>query len=142
QSDPLTETVLQHIGAHTQNEVVHWLYGGFHPSRVAGLAPLVGALAESGDPTARTHVSEMARRLRHAVRQIRHALWLPRDTPVYPLGGLWQMGAFFLSEFTDPQWNGGNGSGPEPEALPGGRFVLATPRHDAAYGAAILAGDL
>jgi N-acetylglucosamine kinase len=136
--DALTEAVLAHTGTHSQNEILHWLYGGFHPARVAGLAPIVGALAEAGDTAARNHVAEMARRLRHAVRQIRHSLWLPRDTPVYPLGGLWQLGSFFLSEFTDPQWSSGNGSGPEPEALPGGRFVLATPKHDAVYGAALL----
>ena len=49
------------------------------------------------------------------------------------------MGDFFLSEFADPQWSGGSGAGPEPESLPGGRFVLAAPRHDAAYGAALMA---
>jgi hypothetical protein len=52
------------------------------------------------------------------------------------------MGDFFLSEFTDPEWDGDGAGGPEPEALPGGRFVLAEPRHDAAYGAALLAAQL
>lgn len=139
QKDTLSEAVMAHTGARTQNEIIYWLYGGFHPSRVAGLAPMVGALAESGDEAARAHVSEMARMLRHAVRQIRHALWLPREAPIYPLGGLWQMGEFFVSEFTDPQWHGTGGTGIALEPLPGGRFVLAQPKHDAAYGAAMLA---
>jgi N-acetylglucosamine kinase-like BadF-type ATPase len=138
-TDPLTEAVLRHLGAATQNEIVQWLYGNFSPARVATLAPIVGALAEQGDSAARTQVAEMARRLRHAVRQVRHKLWLPRETPVYPLGGLWQIGTFFQAEFADPQWRGEGETCLEEEALPGGRFEIATPKSDAAYGAALLA---
>ena len=137
--DALTAAVIAHTGARSQNEILQWIYGNFSPARVASLAPIVGELAEGGDTAARNLVAEMARRLRHAVRQIRHSLWLPRDTPVYPLGGLWQLGAFFRAEFTDPQWRGDSETPLAAEALPGGRFVLAQPRHDAAYGAALLA---
>jgi hypothetical protein len=84
-------------------------------------------------------VAEMARRLRHAVRQIRHSLWLPRETPVYPLGGLWQLGEFFRAEFTEPQWEGAVGAPLAHEAVPGGYFHIKEPLHDAAYGAALLA---
>ena len=88
---------------------------------------------------ARWQVAEMARRLRHSVRQVRHALWLPRDVPVYPLGGLWQLGSFFLSEFADPRWSGEGPFALQSESVPGGRFELAEPLSDPVYGAALLA---
>ena len=138
-SDALTAAVLAHTGARIQNEILQWLYGEFSPGRVASLAPIVGALAEDGDPPARTLVAEMARRLRHTVRSLRHGLWLPRDAPVYPLGGLWQLGPFFRSEFAEPTWPGHEGTVLVSETLPGGRFTLAEPKHDAAAGAALLA---
>lgn len=138
-SDLLSEAVLAHTGAQTQSHILQWLYGQFSTARVASLAPIVGKLAEEGDPAARAHIVEMARRLRHSVRQVRHKLWLPRDTPVYPIGGLWQLGAFFRSEFQEPQWRGEGEIVMEPEALSGGRFHLAEPKSDAAYGAALLA---
>jgi N-acetylglucosamine kinase-like BadF-type ATPase len=139
QSDPLTEAVLAHTGAKIQNEILQWLYGEFSTARVASLAPIVGALAEAGVPSARTLVAEMARRLRHTVRSIRHSLWLPRDSPVYPLGGLWQLGPFFRSEFAEPTWPGHAGMPLEPEVLSGGCFTLAEPKHDAVAGAILLA---
>ena len=138
-TDALTAAVLAETGARIQNEILQWLYGEFSTARVAGLAPIVGALAEEGDPPARTLVAEMARRLRHTVRSIRHRLWLPRDTPVYPLGGLWQLGPFFRAEFAEPTWPGHTGTPLASETLPGGRFTLAEPKHDAAAGAALLA---
>jgi glucosamine kinase len=138
-SDALTEAVIAHTGATKIGEIIQWLYGNFSPARVAELAPIVGALAEQGDPAARAHVSEMAMRLRHAVRQIRHTLWLPRDTPIYPLGGLWQLGDFLRAEFIEPTWHAGGLSAGREEALPGGRFNLAPPRSSAVYGAALLA---
>lgn len=138
-SDTLSETVLAHTGARSQNEILQWLYGNFSPARVASLAPVVGDLAEAGDPHARMHLVEMARRLRHSVRQVRHQLWLPRDTPVYPIGGLWQLGQFLCDEFQEPRWRGEGEVTIEPEALSGGRFYIATPKSDAAYGAALLA---
>jgi N-acetylglucosamine kinase-like BadF-type ATPase len=140
--DPLATAVLDHTGAQSENEIIQWLYGEFSPPRVASLSPVVGALAESGDEAARWQVAEMARRLRHSVRQVRHALWLPRDVPVYPLGGLWQLGSFFLSEFADPRWSGTGKFALPAEAVPGGRFELTEPRSDPAYGAALLAGQL
>ena len=100
--DALTEAVLAHTGAASQEQIVQWLYGDFSPSRVAGLAPVVGQLAQAGEPAACWHVADMARRLRHSVRQVRHHLWLPRDTPIYPLGGLWNLGEFFREEFAEP----------------------------------------
>jgi N-acetylglucosamine kinase-like BadF-type ATPase len=138
-SDALTEAVMAHTGARTQSQTLQWLYGQFSPARVATLAPVVGALAESGDEAARALVTEMAARLRNAVRQIRHKLWLPRDTPIYPLGGLWQIGAFFRSEFEEPRPYGDRAASFEAETVPGGRFPLAEPKNDAVYGAALLA---
>jgi glucosamine kinase len=140
-TDALTEAVLAHTGATIQNEILQWLYGEFSTARVAALAPIVGSLSEAGVAPARTLVAEMARRLRHTVRSIRHALWLPRNAPVYPLGGLWQLGPFFRAEFAEPTWPGHPGMPLEAETLPGGRFVLAEPVHDAAVGAALLARE-
>ncbi len=137
--DPLTEAVLGYTGATSQEQIVQWLYGDFSPARVAALAPLVGHLAEEGDPASRWHVAEMARRLRHSVRQVRHRLWLDRNAPIYPLGGLWNLGSFFRDEFTDPGWQGTSAFPMEPETLSGGPFFLSTPRSDAAYGAALCA---
>jgi len=137
--DPLAKAVLEHTGAKSENEIIQWLYGEFSPPRVASLSPVVGELAESGDAAARWHVAEMARSLRHSVRQVRHALWLPRDVAVYPLGGLWQLGSFFLSEFADPRWSGEGSFVMPAESVPGGRFELAKPQSEPVYGAALLA---
>ncbi len=135
-TDSLSEAVMNFTQTRTQNEILQWLYRGFSPARVASIAPLVGQLAEQGDLEARRHLSAMAHHLRHSVRQVRHKLYLPRDTPVYPLGGLWQLGAFFRSEFAEPTQVSETG---DDAPISRDRFVLATPRHDAAYGAALLA---
>jgi N-acetylglucosamine kinase-like BadF-type ATPase len=138
-TDNLSAAVIEHTTASRQTEIVQWLYGNFNPARVASLSPVVGALAESGDIAARNLASEMARRLRHTVRDVRHKLWLPRDTPVYPLGRLWLLGEFFRSEFAEPTWPGGNGVTMTAEPTTGGYFNLVEPKSDAAYGAALLA---
>ena len=137
--DTLSMAVLKHTGAQSENEIIQWLYGEFSPPRVASLSPIIGALAEAGDEAACWQVTEMARRLRHSVRQVRHALWLPRDVPVYPLGGLWHLGGFFRSEFADPQWSGEGRFAVPPESVPGGRFELAEPHSEPVVGAALLA---
>lgn len=137
--DALATAVLQHTGAQSANEIVQWLYAEFSPPKVASLSPVVGELAEAGDEAARWHVAEMARRLRHSVRQVRHALWLPRDVSVYPMGGLWQLGSFFLAEFADPCWRGTGRFALSDEAIPGGQFVLAQPADEPVVGAALLA---
>jgi N-acetylglucosamine kinase-like BadF-type ATPase len=137
--DALTDAVLDFTGARSQNEIVHWLYSGFSPARVAALAPVVGALAEAGDPAARDQVAEMAHRLRHSVWLTRHKLWLPRDTPVYPLGGLWQLGDFFLSEFTAPRSRSDNSAGNDNPGWLEARVNLAAPKHASVFGAALLA---
>ncbi|HZT43922.1 MAG TPA: BadF/BadG/BcrA/BcrD ATPase family protein [Chthonomonadaceae bacterium] len=140
--DQLADAVMAHTGAVSRNEIVQWLYGNFSPARVASLAPVVGTLAESGDDAARKLVAEMAHQLRDAARRVRHKLWLPRDTPVYLLGSLWDMGEFFRSEFADPRWHEPDGAPQEPAPLNGGRFLIHSPLHDAAYGAALLAKEV
>ncbi|HLV81223.1 MAG TPA: BadF/BadG/BcrA/BcrD ATPase family protein [Chthonomonadaceae bacterium] len=139
--DRLAEAIMTHTGAVSHNAIVQWLYGNFSPARVAALAPVVGALAEAGDEPARRLVATMAHQLRHAARQVRHKLWLPRDSPVYLLGSLWEIGEFFRSEFADPRWLDPDGASDEPDPLNGGRFLIEPPRHDAAYGAALLARE-
>ena len=138
-SDALTVAVLAHTGARIQNEILQWLYGEFSPARVASLAPIVGELAESGVPP--------------PVR------WSPRwpvvcgtpcgrsvmrsGCPAMRPSILWaDCGSSALSSAQSLP----NRRGPvdaemplEPDTLPGGRFTLAEPKHDAAVGAALLA---
>ncbi len=140
--DPLAVQILDHIGAALPAEALRWLYGEFDPAKVAGIAPIVGEFAEVGEPQAKNMVAEMARRLRHSVRQIRYGLKLPPEVPVYPMGGLWNLGAFLREEFRSPRWRGTPDHPCEPEALHGGDFVLAKPAHDAAVGAALRAHRL
>lgn len=135
----ISAAVRQATGATRIEALLQWVYGSFSPGRVASLAPIAGQLAEQGDPIARYYLAEMARRLRLTVRKVRHRLSLERDTPVYPLGGLWQLGAFFRQEFEEPIWTGEGDYRLEPEPLAAGRFTLAQPRYDAAFGAAYLA---
>lgn len=139
--DRLAEAVLAFTGAKTQSDVLRWLYGDFVPAKVAEIAPIVGALAEEGDESAKNLVAKMARRLRHSVRQVRHKLWLPRDVPVYMIGGLWNIGAFFRSEFIYPQWKLKEAEEPQ-DALSGGRFYIETPSAEPVFGAALLAMGL
>ncbi len=139
--DDLSAAVLAHTGSYRQSEIIQWLYGNFSPARVASLSPVVGQLAETGDSSARNLTSEMARRLRHTVKEVRHKLRLGRDVPVYPLGGLWQLGKFFRSEFEWPEWAGANGVVMTPEPPTGGHFNLVEPKNDATYGAALLARE-
>ncbi|HEV2471306.1 MAG TPA: BadF/BadG/BcrA/BcrD ATPase family protein, partial [Chthonomonadales bacterium] len=135
--DRLTEAVTDYTGCRSENELIQWLYRDFTPARVAALAPLAGALAEAGDPSACAHVARMAQRLRNAVRAIRNRLWLGTDTPIYPLGGLWQLGEFFRAEFAEPHWREETG---EPMAGPlDGRLNVCVPLADGAVGAALLA---
>jgi N-acetylglucosamine kinase-like BadF-type ATPase len=137
--DRVTQTVQEHTNAHISAEILHWLYTDFSPARVATLAPKIGILAEQGDTSARVLVVEMARRLRHTVREVRYRLKLGREIPVYPIGGLWELGSFFRNEFQEPQWLGDGSVEVAPEDLAGGHFDLKQAKHDAAYGAALLA---
>lgn len=135
-ADTLSESVQAFTGASTQAEMVQWVYSSFSPGKIASLAPVVGALAERGDASAMEHVIEMAQRLRNSARRVRHALWLPWDTPVYPLGGLWSIGSVLRSEFTEPR-SDERSRGDENAA--GGRLSVTEPQSDPAYGAALLA---
>jgi N-acetylglucosamine kinase-like BadF-type ATPase len=126
--DALTQAILTHIGARSRDEILQWLYTDFRPARVAALAPVVGALAEAGDTGARHHIGEAARQLRQSALRVRARLHLDPGAPVYPIGGLWSLGAFFRSEFSAPIT-------PHDAGL-----NLAPPHSDAAYGAALLAG--
>ena len=137
--DRLSEAVIEHTGAESQNHILQWLYSDFQPAKVATLAPVVGQLADSGDEAACYHLAVMARRLRHSVRQVRHNLWLSRESPVYTLGGLWKVSRFLVSEFTEPCWQPSSGLQIEPDPLPAGSFHIADPLSEPVYGAAFLA---
>lgn len=136
--DRLARAVLDETGAGSEATILQWLYGDFKPYRVAALAPKIGWLAEEGDPEACSLVAATACELRHSVREVRHHLDLPRDAPVYTLGGLWKLGLFFRSEFEQPSWNRPD-SGSERETLEGARLNVCAPRSDAVHGAALLA---
>ncbi len=137
--DPLSEAVVHYTGASGQSQILQWLYSDFQTARVAGMAHEIGQLAEAGDPAARSLLSLMARRLRYSTREVRHKLWMDRDVPVYPLGGLWKMGDFFLSEFQEPSWRLLPPWPQEEEISSGGRFNIIWPQSSAAHGAAVIA---
>ncbi len=103
-SDDITQAVVQQTGAVTQAQVLQWIYSDFQTARVAGLAPVIGRLADDGEPQSRSLVALMARRLRHSVREAKHRLFMAHDTPVYPLGGLWNISRFLEQEFAEPSW--------------------------------------
>lgn len=143
--DALTEAILNHADAETLNALIQWLYSDARPARIAALAPVVGKLAQAGDAAAGFLAVTMANQLRSSVRLTQHRLGLSLDTPVYPLGGLWQLGDWFLSEFARL---------PEPKPVvesplvremlaqspyARGHLNLTGPRSDPAYGAALLA---
>lgn len=140
--DPLAKVVLEVTNSTKQSQILHWLYSDFQPAKVAALAPAIGAVAEIGDPDARSLISLMARQLRHSVRQVRHTLWMDRSVPIYTLGGLWNISHFFQSEFRDPQWRLIPPWGSGDDEMPGGRFAVEEPLDEPAVGAALLARSM
>jgi N-acetylglucosamine kinase-like BadF-type ATPase len=139
-TDAVTDAVLTHTRAQTQEEIIEWLYHDFQPARVAGLAPILGMLADAGDPVACGHVALMARRLRDTVARLRSRLQMPPEAPIYTLGGLWNLGAFLCREFVEAQWAGDEVK-PQGELSQIGPLSVAAPRYDAAHGAALLARE-
>lgn len=138
--DPLTEAVCARIEAGSPEQVIHWLYTGFVPARVAAIAPVVGPLSDAGEPSACYHVAETARRLRHSVERVRLRLEMG-SCAVYPLGGLWNLGEFFREEFRAPHWQPVGEIAMKWEYEEAQPFTVAPPRNDAAYGAALYARE-
>ena len=138
-TDAITQAVMAHTNTNSCEQIVQWLYGQFSPARVASVAPLVGKLADSNDPAACWYVVQMAKCLRHSVRALQQRLLFAEPCPIYPLGGLWNIGRFFREEFRKPGWHGTPeymvAATPESDEA----YEVATPRSDAAYGAGLYA---
>ena len=128
-SEPLSDSILAYLGAATEEDILSWLYEEFSPGKAASLAPMIGKLAARKDETACELLRDAAIAHRANTHQIRSRLLLPGETPVYPLGGLWQIGAFFREQFACPAWK----SAHESEwSAPPLRYPIMEPRYDAA----------
>ncbi len=138
-SDAMTDAVLQQTGAKTQSQVLQWIYSDFQTARVAGLAPIIGNMADDGEPQSRSLVALMARRLRHSVREVKHRLFMAPDTEVYPLGGLWHISRFLSAEFEEPTWEFTVPWERENDGNRGRRFNLKASEGTAVQGAIALA---
>jgi N-acetylglucosamine kinase len=119
--DPLDEAILNSTGAENADDLVEWTQVGFDPARIASLAPIIGQAAKDGNNLAIKLIRDCGTRLRKSVDQAFIWLRLPADTPVYRLGGLWQLGDILTDAFSQ------------------GNLNLQEPLHDSAYGAALLA---
>ncbi len=132
---PLADAVLSRIGAETIEDILAWTYQDFTPAKVAALAPIVGELADAGDETARLIIHTVAQIHSANASQLMRKLALPPNTPVYRLGGLWQISKHLRSLPFPPPLS----SEQESEMTPRVRLCLAEPQHDAAMGAALFA---
>jgi N-acetylglucosamine kinase-like BadF-type ATPase len=127
--DALTDAVMQAMGAYDTDDLIEWTYRDFQPSRIAGLASAVGELAARGDHQAARLLQEAGVGLRTLVARCLDRLSLsPENAKLHKLGGLWALGDHLMAGFngTDDQ-----------EILP--PLSLLEPKHDATYGAALLA---
>ena len=137
--DAITHAVLTQIGASTQSQVLQWIYSDFQTVRVAGLAPIIGRMADEGEPQSCSLVALMARRLRHSVREAKHRLVMAQDTAVYPMGGLWNISRFLKEEFEIPTWQFTAPWERENENSSGRKFTISQPEGSAVQGALALA---
>jgi N-acetylglucosamine kinase-like BadF-type ATPase len=128
--NPLDVATLDWMGAEDADDVVEWTYRDFSPAKIASIAELISARAAAGDNEAIFALQGQGAALRASLDYVTQALRAPQDTPVYLLGSLWSAGGAILRTFS--------GAGPRsPEAPP--PVSIRQPRHDAAYGAALLA---
>jgi glucosamine kinase len=136
--EPLDEfhhRLLEHIGAADSDDLVSWVYHDFHPARIAELARVIGTWADAGDKRARTYILGAAIALDYMAYETRKRLKMPFfRTPVYRIGGLWsisaQLNRFFEKLYNDPTRR------KKRRKVSLDRYVS---KHDAAYGAALLA---
>ena len=134
------EAILRHVGAQDLNEVVQWLYPDFQTARVAELAPIVGALADQSNALALLDIRAATRDLRNTVSRTLLHLSMPKDSSVYPLGGLWNISPFFRALFEEPHPVVFIDAERKPlDPQPDRRLNLVAPKHDAVFGAALLA---
>jgi glucosamine kinase len=129
QESRLTRAVAEACAAADDADLVQWAYAELHPARMAALAPLVGRFADEGDGHAVRILTEAAGHLTDSVRRCADALGVaPGGCDIYLLGGLWSTGAFLRRLFVE-----------NVDRLAGGRWPIGAPRHEPAFGAALLA---
>ena len=134
--EPLSDAILAYLGAITEEDILSWLYQDFSPGKAASLAPIIGKWAAQKDETACELLRDAAIAHRLNVHEIRSRLLLSSEAPIYPLGGLWQIGAFFREQFACPAWKAEKES---EWAIAPLRYPVAEPQYDAARGAALYA---
>jgi N-acetylglucosamine kinase-like BadF-type ATPase len=128
--DPLSTAVMCSLGGEETDDLIEWVYRDFQPSRIAGLAGVVGEVAGREGGEAARIVLEGGVNLRSLVTQCLGKLGLLAESAtVYKLGGIWALG--------DPLTAGFNGAGDEEFSV--SAIELREPKHDATYGAALLA---
>lgn len=134
--DEFDRLLLEEIGAETLEDLIEWTYRDPRPARIAALAELVSIAAERGYPHAREFLAKAADALANACALVLLVLQMePADAPVYRIGGLWNLHPMMVEEF-EKRLGEHIASGNE---KPYPALLTRTPRHDAAYGAALLA---
>ncbi len=126
---PFHASILVAIGAEDIDDLIEWVYRDFQPARIASLAPVVGRLACEGDDHARRLIQGAGQDLGTSFQRTRRKLNMPDCTPVYALGSLWNLGDPLIQGF-----HRGFDQLPPPDPI-----EILAPKHDAAYGAALLA---
>jgi N-acetylglucosamine kinase-like BadF-type ATPase len=123
----LTPALVAATGAAEPNQMLHLFYTPDWPrSRVAELAPLVGRIAEEGDPVARGILQSSARQLADLVRAVRRQLFSDEEPArVSAMGGVFTNRV--LSELF------------RESVASNGHNQWVAPRHGAAIGALLLA---
>jgi glucosamine kinase len=137
--------LLEEIGASDPEDIIQWVYRHFEPARIAALGGRVAAWADVGDVNATAILDLPLTMLASSALEAAEALNLrSARTSFYLSGGLWSLGGntarrIFerrLMEFGRCRFSAAKG-GSKWSRKNGPR--LEAPRHDPAYGAALLA---
>lgn len=134
--DEFDRLLLEEIGAQTLEDLIEWTYRDPRPARIAALAEVVSKAAERGYRHARECLAEAADALANACALVLLILQMELgDAPVYRIGGLWNLHPMMVEEFEKRlgEHIASDNEQPYPALL------TRAPKHDAAYGAALLA---
>lgn len=137
--DPLATAIQKQTGTDTRDGLVEWVYTQFQPARIAALAPIIGQLADAGEPPAVGLVTAAAGELRLTAQRALQTLDLPKQTPIYLLGGAWKLSSLLSSLFAEASEPPIVGRRKEAGALFTVRLMVSSPRSDASAGAALMA---
>jgi N-acetylglucosamine kinase-like BadF-type ATPase len=130
------ECVLVHMGAVDLDDVVEWVYRDFTPARIAGLAKVVGELAREENGVALQLIQSAGTTLGMAAANTLHDLDMTNASAIYLLGGLWKVSPRLQARFEEWLLQGDDQT---EEHTPIESLDIRSPKHDAAYGAALLA---